>query len=141
MLLLLKLFQSFSNYIKKFLLYLLLLLTGILLREIITAKGWALPMSQKAIEFFGVIGLVMIVLEAGMDLKLGRDKVKLITNSFFAAFFILIISAAGISACFYYWLHEPIRNCIVYAIPLSIMSSSIVIPSSHHLSVKKEFLV
>src|SRR6201999_1299095 len=42
----------------------------------------------------------------------------------------------------HYWLHEGMINCIVYAIPLSIMSSSIVIPSLHHLTeTKQEFLV
>jgi Kef-type K+ transport system membrane component KefB len=84
----------------------------------------------------------MIVLEAGLDLKLGRQKIKIINSSFLAAFFILILSVAAVTTVFYYWLHEPLRNCIVYAIPLSIMSSSIVIPSLHHLSEeKKEFLI
>jgi len=84
----------------------------------------------------------MIVLEAGLDLRLGRDKVPLISSSFLAAFFILVLSLAAVSAALYYWLHEPLHNCIVYAIPLSIMSSSIVIPSLHHLSEnKKEFLI
>jgi hypothetical protein len=54
----------------------------------------------------------------------------------------LVLSLAAVSTALYYWLHEPLHNCIVYAIPLSIMSSSIVIPSLHHLSEnKKEFLV
>jgi hypothetical protein len=37
---------------------------------------------------------------------------------------------------------EPWVNCIIYALPLSIISSAIVIPSLHHLTPdKKEFLV
>src|SRR5678810_712883 len=112
------------------------------LREISEAHGWRLPVSSHAVEFFGAIGLVMIVLEAGLDLKLGRDKVPLISRSFFAAFFILVLSVTAISAALYYLLQQPVRDCIVYAIPLSIMSSSIVIPSLHPLSSgKKEFLV
>src|SRR5204863_8179805 len=63
-------------------------------------------------------------------------------SSFFAALFIFILSLAGIGAALYYLLHEPLLNCIVYGIPLSIMSSSIVIPSLHHLTQqKKEFLI
>jgi Kef-type K+ transport system membrane component KefB len=135
------LFSIISNYIK-IPSVLLLLFAGILLRQIATANGWQLPVSSKTIEFFGAIGLVMIVLEAGLDLRLGRGKIKLITNSFFAAFFIFILSAGAVSAALYFLLHEPVRSCIVYAIPLSIMSSSIVIPSLHQLSgTKKEFLV
>jgi hypothetical protein len=41
-----------------------------------------------------------------------------------------------------YLLNEPFMNCLVYAIPLSIISSSIVIPSIHSLTERKqEFLV
>ncbi|MEP6466812.1 MAG: cation:proton antiporter [Parafilimonas sp.] len=135
------LFSIISNYIKVPSV-LLLLIAGIVLRQLSDNNGWHLPVSEKAVEFSGAIGLIMIVLEAGLDLKLGRSKIKLITNSFLAAFFILLLSFSAVSAAFYYWLHEPLRSCIVYAIPLSIMSSSIVIPSLHHLSgAKKEFLV
>ena len=135
------LFSIISNYIKVPSV-LLLLLAGIILRQIATARGWHLSIPGKAVEFFGVIGLVMIVLEAGLDLQLGRQKIKLINKSFLAAFFILILSIVAVTLVFYYRLHEPLRNCIVYAVPLSIMSSSIVIPSLHHLSEeKKEFLI
>lgn len=135
------LFSIISNYIK-IPSVLLLLAAGIVLRATSDAKGWHLPIPAKAVEFFGVIGTVMIVLEAGLDLKLEKKKIKLISSSFFSAFFILILSMTAVSAVLYYWLHEPLRSCIVYSIPLSIMSSSIVIPSLHHLSEKKkEFLV
>jgi len=135
------LFSIISNFIK-IPSVLLLLAAGIVLRAVSDANNWHIPIPSKAIDFFGVIGTVMIVLEAGLDLKLGRKKIKLISTSFFAAFFILILSMTAVSAVLYYWLHEPVRNCIVYSIPLSIMSSSIVMPSLHHLSEnKKEFLV
>jgi len=84
----------------------------------------------------------MIVLEAGLDLELSKDKRLLIRNSFFAALLILILSAALLTAILYYWLRGNILSCIVYALPLSIMSSSIVLPSIHHFTKsKKEFLV
>jgi hypothetical protein len=55
---------------------------------------------------------------------------------------IFVISTALLTTILTYWLNEPIDKCLVYAIPLSIMSSSIVIPSLHPLSSqKKEFLV
>jgi Kef-type K+ transport system membrane component KefB len=93
-------------------------------------------------EILGSVGLIMIVLEAGLDLKLSSGKLKLIRNSFFAALVIFFVSAAGIAMVLHYWLNEEMIKCIVYAIPLSIMSSSIVIPSLLHLSeTKKEFLV
>jgi Kef-type K+ transport system membrane component KefB len=111
-------------------------------RLIADKMQWNLHFPENLVEFFGSIGLIMIVLEAGLDLRLGADKKTLIRNSFFAALFILIISILGVAAIIHYALSAPFKNCLVYAIPLSIMSSSIVIPSLHHLTAaKKEFLV
>lgn len=135
------LFSITSNYIR-IPSVLLLLGTGILVRAIAEAKQWSIPLPDQLTEMLGAVGLIMIVLEAGLDLKLGRDKIKLIRSSFLAALFIFLLSLAGISAALFYLLHEPLLNCVVYALPLSIMSSSIVIPSLHQLtSEKKEFLI
>lgn len=135
------LFSILSRYIK-IPSVLLLLVAGITLRYFATKNNWQIYFPENLTEFLGVTGLVMIVLEAGLDLKLSSSKLRLIRNSFFAALFIFLLSLAGITAGLYYWLHEALVKCIVYAIPLSIMSSSIVIPSLHHLSAaKKEFLV
>jgi Kef-type K+ transport system membrane component KefB len=135
------LFSILSRYIR-IPSVMLLLVAGIGARLFFESKGWQINFPEQLVEILGSVGLIMIVLEAGLDLKLSRDKLKLIRNSFFAALFIFAISAAGISAVLYYWLHTDLAKCIVYAIPLSIMSSSIVIPSLHHLTeTKKEFLV
>ncbi|HUM66722.1 MAG TPA: cation:proton antiporter, partial [Chitinophagaceae bacterium] len=121
---------------------LLLLFAGIGFRALADFNQFEISFSAKLIESLGVVGLIMIVLEAGLDLKLGRDKVKLIRDSFFSALFIFVISTVLLSIILNYWLQEPFNKCIVYAIPLSIMSSSIVIPSIHPLTAqKKEFLV
>ncbi|MBL7761792.1 MAG: cation:proton antiporter [Chitinophagaceae bacterium] len=121
---------------------LLLLVAGIALRFLSDNSGMSIVFPEKIVESLGIVGLIMIVLEAGLDLKLERSKIPLIRNSFFSALFILILSSALVTAILYYWMHEPLNKCIVYAIPLSIMSSSIVIPSINPLTMqKKEFLV
>ncbi len=121
---------------------LLLLGAGILLRFVADSEGWNIILPRILIEFLGVTGLVMIVLEAGLDLKLDRGKIPVIRNSFFSALVIFVLSLSAIAAGLYYWLQEPLIKCIVYSIPLSIMSSSIVIPSIHSMSPdKKEFLI
>jgi hypothetical protein len=52
------------------------------------------------------------------------------------------MSAPLIAFILNYFLNEPLIICLVYSIPLSIMSSSIVIPSIHNLTdQKKEFLI
>ena len=121
---------------------LLLLFAGVGFRQIAERNDWDVVIPTQIVEILGVVGLIMIVLEAGLDLKLERNKFKLIRDSFLSAFFIFFITAAIVTLILYFTLQEPLKNCIVYAIPLSIMSSSIVLPSIHALSdQKKEFLV
>ncbi len=121
---------------------LLLLAAGIVLRVVADEQGWHIALPAKLVEFLGVTGLIMIVLEAGLDLKLAKDKKQIIKNSFLSALFIFLLSMVGIAAGLFYWLQEPLIKCVIYAIPLAIMSSSIVLPSLHSMSPsKKEFLI
>ncbi len=121
---------------------LLLLFAGIAFREISNYYDFTIGFPDLIVRALGVVGLIMIVLEAGLDLKIGKEKIKVIRNSFFSAFVILVVSAALVTFLLRIWLNEPVQQCLVYAIPLSIMSSSIIIPSIHLLSdKKKEFLV
>jgi Kef-type K+ transport system membrane component KefB len=121
---------------------LLLLFAGMALRALANAYSFQLLLPANLVESLGVVGLIMIVLEAGLDLKLTKEKLPLIRGSFLTALLILLFSTAAITGIVYYWLRENLTNCIVYALPLSIMSSSIVLPSIHALSEgKKEFLV
>lgn len=121
---------------------LLLLFAGIGFRAVADLYQWDFFFSGQLIESLGVVGLIMIVLEAGLDLKVGKDKLKLIRDSFFSALFIFVFSTVLLTIILNYWVGEPFNKCLVYAIPLSIMSSSIVIPSINPLNAqKKEFLV
>jgi Kef-type K+ transport system membrane component KefB len=121
---------------------LLLLFAGIGLRFLALANNIVIPLPGQIIEALGAVGLIMIMLEAGLDLEIKKEKLGLIRNSFFTALFILIISTALVTGILYYWLRENLIKSLVYAIPLCIMSSSIVIPSIHHLTERKrEFLI
>jgi Kef-type K+ transport system membrane component KefB len=121
---------------------LLLLFAGIFFRFLSKSNHYFIPIPSQLVESLGVVGLIMIVLEAGLDLKLERSKMRLIRNAFFSALVILVFSTALVTTILFYWLHEPILKCLIYAVPLSIMSSSITIPSLHHLTrQKKEFLI
>jgi hypothetical protein len=135
------LFSIISRYIR-IPSVLLLLFAGIGFRAISDQYAATINFSEQLVETLGIIGLIMIVLEAGLDLKLGRDKMRLISNSFFSALIIFILSTGLLTYILKLWLNEPLVNCMVYAIPLSIMSSTIVIPSLHPLTAaKKEFLI
>lgn len=122
---------------------LLLLGTGILFRQLSNSLGINLQIPQTVTEILGTVGLIMIVLEAGLDLEITKKKLPLIKNSFRSALVIFLISTLGVAGILYWWLPESSYiSCLVYAIVLSVVSSAIVLPSVHHLShEKKEFLI
>lgn len=121
---------------------LMLILAGIGVREILLYNHTTMAIPASTVEVFGIIGLIIIVLEAGLDLQVSRKKLKLIRNAFVSSIVIFALSAAACTAMLYYYLDEEFIRCLVYAIPLSVVSSAIVIPSiSHFEEHKKEFLV
>ena len=84
----------------------------------------------------------MIVLEAAVDLKLSRKKIPLIGKSFFLALVILVVTSLGIALSIMWITKESFFNSLVYAIPLSVVSSAVLIPSVHTLTAeKKEFMI
>lgn len=121
---------------------LMLLISGIAVREFLNYSGKSFTVPSNMVELFGILGLIMIILEAGLDLSVSKKKLKLVRNAFLSALVILVFSAALVSAFLFYYLKENYLNCLIYAIPLAVVSSAIVIPSISHLGeTKKEFLV
>lgn len=122
---------------------LLLIFTGIGFTAIYNKIGHELPETKTLLQFFGIIGLILIVLEGALELKIRRDKLWLIGKSFFSALIILLVSAASIAAGINLIYSEfTFHVCLVNAIPLAVISSAIAIPSVGQMSEeKKEFIV
>jgi len=122
---------------------LMLIATGILVNELLGVSELVDESSLfQVLEILGIIGLIMIVLEAALDLKLTRDKAPIIFRSFLVAFVGLFSTAAVITVVLRFFLDASWQQVAFYAIPISILSSAIVIPSINGLSHdKKEFLI
>jgi Kef-type K+ transport system membrane component KefB len=98
----------------------------------------------SVLEIIGNVGLIMIVLEAALDLDLKREKIGLILRSFFVALIALVISSFAIAYIIMFTIQDvaDLHKALIYAVPLSIMSSAIIIPSVGGLKGnKKEFMV
>lgn len=121
---------------------LLLIGTGIGLNFLAKSIGFELPELMNLMTVLGVTGLVMIVLDAALDLEIRRDNLAMVGKAFLSAAVILGISTALIAMVIRYFIGSEIFISILYAIPLSVVSSAIVIPSVHNCRAdKKEFLV
>lgn len=120
----------------------LLLLTGIGLQFLAKESGYNFSETKLPLELLGIIGLIFIVLEGALDLKITRQKLPLVGKSFISALLILLATSGLIGFILTEFVGLPLRNAIVYAIPLGVISSAIAIPSVHKLSEeKKEFIV
>lgn len=121
---------------------LLLIGTGIGLNLLAKSVGFELPELMSLMSVLGVTGLVMIVLEAALDLEIRRDNLPMVGKAFLSAAVILGVSTALIALVIRYFIGSEIFTSIMYAIPLSVVSSAIVIPSVTHCRPdKKEFLI
>jgi Kef-type K+ transport system membrane component KefB len=97
---------------------------------------------MPVLEILGIVGLIMIVLEAALDLELKAEKWPIIWKSFTLALLILGASAFFCAYVLQYLFFDDLFTSLVYAIPLSIMSSAIIIPSVDSLREdKREFMI
>lgn len=122
---------------------LLLLFTGISIRIIAPEMANTIQGLDKILALVGTLGLILIVLEGSLELELSRKKLPLIASSFFSAIIILLITNVLVASVIY-WLVPGIsfKTGLVNAIPLSIISSAIAIPSVEQIgSEKRDFIV
>ncbi len=117
----------------------LLIATGFIIGQFIKIDEYKI---KPILEFLGNVGLIMIVLEAALDLHLEKKKFGLITKAFLIAISLLFITSLGIAYGFQLYFDMTFVQALIYAIPLAIMSSAIIIPSVKNLAhEKKEFLI
>ena len=121
---------------------LMLIGTGIALKYILENQGIAFKLDPGTLELLGIMGLILIVLEASLDLKLTREKLPIIRKSFGSALVLLLLTTVAISYIFHYFLGASLHASLVNAVPLGIISSAIAIPSVRNLDEhKREFIV
>jgi len=61
---------------------LLLIVLGLVLQGVVATTGADSPNLTPMLEILGTVGLIMIVLEASLDLELSGDKRKLVSRLF-----------------------------------------------------------
>ncbi|MBX2815066.1 MAG: cation:proton antiporter [Saprospiraceae bacterium] len=121
---------------------LLLIITGILINLGLEKVGIEDLDLMPSLQLLGIVGLIMIVLEAALDLELSKEKLPLIGNSLLIALLCLLLSSAGIAWVLMQFNQVDFTVALLDATPLAIMSSAIIIPSVTGLPGKKrEFLV
>lgn len=121
---------------------LLLILLGVGIEQLLVHFEMT-PSFLSTLEVLGIIGLIMIVLEAALDLELKKEKWPIIWKSFTIASLSLLFTSFALALLMRLFIPGiEFMSAMVYAIPLSVMSSAIIIPSVAHLNNHtKEFLI
>mgnify|MGYP006267539793 CR=1 FL=1 len=94
------------------------------------------------LEVLGTIGVILIVLEASLDLHLEETKMSLIGRATLMALFGLLACTGLIAGVLRLALGMDWTLSMIYATPMAVLSSAIVIPSVGSLKAdSKEFLI
>jgi len=120
---------------------LMLIVLGVFLKLGLDRMGLDDLEFKDPLEILGIVGLIMIVLEAALELELKREKLIPIAVAFGVALIGLLGSIWAAAEILQYFMPEmSTLQAWLYATPLSILSSAIIIPSVTTLSnAKKEF--
>jgi Kef-type K+ transport system membrane component KefB len=101
-----------------------------------------IPNLKPVLPVLGTIGLILIILEASLDLKIQSRKKVLIVKSISSAFVLFAFFTAGFTFVLVHFFGNTIKDSILNGIPLGIISSAVAIPSAIFLnSDEKEFVI
>nr|WP_221412364.1 hypothetical protein [Dysgonomonas sp. 520] len=100
-----------------------------------------IPDLQSFLPLLGTIGLILIVLEGSLGLKISKRKLPFISRSFFVAFVGIFLFSLSLGYVFHIVEGIPLKYALTNAIPLSVISSAIAIPTAQNLMARnREFI-
>lgn len=123
---------------------LLLIILGILMKLGLDSAGIVVEPAtlQGSLKVLGTVGVIMIVMEAALDLEFSEEKLPLIGKAVLIALLSLLFSIFGIALVLQQFFDMNFTVAMIHSTPLSIMSSAIIIPSIGKLSkLKQEFMI
>ncbi len=136
------LFDSFARK-TKFPSVILLMLTGMITRAVLEFYNftpWGIL--DDLIKVLGTVGLILIVLEGALELEISKEKMGIMIRGFLAAAVLLLANIVIISQLLDVFFEITYEAAILHAIPLSIISSAVAIPSASGFDKHtKEFVV
>ncbi len=121
---------------------LLLVLTGMAINSIDSYFNFEISQIDVILPVMGTIGLVLIVLEASLDLILSKEKKALIIQSMSSAVILFLVFTGVLAFVLSYYFGYDIRMSLINIIPVAVISSAVAIPSTVGLSEhNREFVI
>jgi potassium/hydrogen antiporter len=120
----------------------LLIAFGMGIQMLVTATGLRVPNFKPVLPVIGTLGLILIVLEASLDLKLEKNKTRIILKSFSSAILLFGIFVSIFTYVLVKIIGYSLTDSLLNTIPLGIISSAVAISAANHFSPeKKEFII
>ena len=121
---------------------LLLIGLGILMQIVIENTGIEIPDMKPLLPVLGTLGLILIVMEASLDLRVEKAKTGMIIKSVTAAIVLFAIFIAIMTFIMVRFLNYSIIDSLLNSIPFGIISSAVAISSSVNLNKEqREFII
>ena len=120
----------------------LLIGCGIGLRLALDSVDLEIPFLSVLLPVIGTLGLILIVLEGALDLKLTREKSGLIGRALTSATLGILVTGGLIAWAMHWHFDLAWQRAWLYAIALSVVSSAVVIPAASALrKADREFVI
>lgn len=119
-----------------------LLFTGLALRAGADVAGWQVDVPPGLLPVLGTVGLILIVLEGALDLKLSPGRRAFLWRTFGAAAIGVVVTAAAVALPVKYLFDLSWMHAVLVAMPFAVISSAVAIPSAQSLSAHdREFVI
>lgn len=92
--------------------------------------GLQIPDLSIALPLFGTVGLVLIVLEGALDLEISREKLPFIVKATLVSVGPLFLLSFSLAFILQWATGAGFQQCLANAIPLSVISSAVAIPTA-----------
>jgi NhaP-type Na+/H+ or K+/H+ antiporter len=120
----------------------LMIATGIVARQALDEFGVRLQWVDPVVPVIGTLGLILIVLEGALDLRLSRERTRLIAVSIASAVLGFSATLVAFTLLFAWALHWTAAAATLAAMPFAVISSAVAIPSAAGLpAATREFVV
>lgn len=121
---------------------LLLVLTGMAIKSTDSYFNFEISQIDVILPVMGTVGLILIVLEASLDLTLSKEKKALIVKSMSSAVILFLVFTGLFALILSCGLGYDVRTSLINLIPVAVISSAVAIPSAVGLpESRREFII
>lgn len=119
----------------------MLIALGIAIQLIVTSTGIRVPNMRTVLPILGTLGLILIVMDASLEIKLEKSKVMGLAKGVLSALVLFTVFVTALTLIMVNVFELPVKVALLNSIPLGIISSAVAISSAMLLDrEQREFI-